>query len=228
MKNLIVYVHGKDGSAAEAEHYKEVFPDGEVIGFDYRSKTPWEAREEFPAFFAERRRSCDQLILLANSIGAFFALSSLNETLADKAYFISPVVDMERLILDMLSWAKVTERELAEKGEICTGFGETLSWRFLCYVREHRLSWRVPTWILYGGHDELTSAETMSAFAERIGAQLTVMPGGEHWFHTREQMRFLEEWIKEAGDRSSTPFSERGPGKSGCPLDFSEKQDIIN
>ena len=26
---------------------------------------------------------------------------------------------------------------------------------------------------------------------------LTVMEGGEHWFHTEEQMRFLDEWIRE-------------------------------
>ena len=37
MKDFIVYVHGKGGSAEEAEHYKTLFPSHEVIGFDYRS-----------------------------------------------------------------------------------------------------------------------------------------------------------------------------------------------
>ena len=36
------------------------------------------------------------------------------------------------------------------------------------------------------------------AFAEKTGAVLTVMPGGEHWFHTDEQMRFLDDWITES------------------------------
>ena len=44
-------------------------------------------------------------------------------------------------------------------------------------------------------YDNLTSPETVSAFAARTGASLTVMPGGEHWFHTDGQMRFLGEWI---------------------------------
>ena len=35
------------------------------------------------------------------------------------------------------------------------------------------------------------------AFAEKTGAALTVMPGGEHWFHTDEQMRFLDDWIPQ-------------------------------
>ena len=29
----------------------------------------------------------------------------------------------------------------------------------------------------------------------QTGADVTVMKNGEHWFHTEEQMRFLDEWI---------------------------------
>ena len=116
----------------------------------------------------------------------------------DRACFISPVVDMEKLIGDMMQWANVTERELAEKEEIPTDFGETLSWAYLCYVRTHPIDWRVPTRILYGTQDNLTSLETISAFAGRLGAELTVMPEGEHWFHTPEQMRFLDAWLIKA------------------------------
>lgn len=195
MKNKIVYVHGKGGSAEEAEHYRGLFSEAEVVGFDYHAQTPWEAREEFPQFFAEQRKRCDHLTLIANSIGAFFAMSSLDGTLIDQARFISPVVDMEKLIGNMMMWANVTERELAEKSEIPTRFGETLSWSYLCYVREHPIVWQVPTRILYGEHDTLTDPEIISAFAKRVGAELAIMQGGEHWFHTEQQMRFLDDWI---------------------------------
>ena len=196
MKQIVVYVHGKGGSAEEAEHYSALFPDSEVLGFDYRAQTPWEAREEFPRFFAAQRARCGRLTLIANSIGAYLSLSSLDETLVDKAHFISPVVDMEKLIGNRMLWSNVTEAQLAERGEIATDFGETLSWRYLCYVREHPAAWRVPTRILYGERDNLTSLETISAFATRHGAGLTVMPGGEHWFHTAEQMKFLDDWLR--------------------------------
>ena len=122
-------------------------------------------------------------------------MSSLDETPVDRAYFISPVVDMEKLIGRMMGWANVTEQQLAEQQQIPTAFGETLSWEYLCYVRAHPLAWCVPTRILYGEHDDLTDPETISAFARNTGAALTVMPGGEHWFHTAEQMRFLDRWI---------------------------------
>lgn len=195
MKNIVIYVHGKGGTAAEADHYKKLFPNDEVIGFDYRAQTPREAKGEFLSFFTEQKNRCENLILAANSIGAFLSMSSLDETLVDKAYFISPVVNMEKLIGNMMMWAGVSEEKLAEKLEIPTEFGETLSWNYLTYVRTHPISWHVPTRILYGEHDNLTSMETISAFAEKIGAELTVMPEGEHWFHTEEQMRFLDRWI---------------------------------
>ena len=199
MNGTVIYVHGKGGSAEEAGHYKPLFPGDEVIGFDYRSQTPWDAQEEFRAFFAEKKKQYGHLTLIANSIGAYFALSSLDETLVDNAFFISPVVDMEALICRMMQWSDVTERELAEKREVATDFGETLSWEYLCYVRKRPILWHVPTCILYGEHDHLTSVETVSAFAKQYHAELTVMPGGEHWFHTDGQMQFLDQWISEHG-----------------------------
>ena len=96
---------------------------------------------------------------------------------------------------DMMVWANVTEDELRARKEIPTEFGETLSYDWLCDVRRHPLQWTVPTRILYGERDNLTSLETMAAFAARTGASLTVMPGGEHWFHTPEQMDFLDRSI---------------------------------
>ena len=58
------------------------------------------------------------------------------------------------------------------------------------------MNWQVPTSILYGENDNLTSIETMRAFAEKHEASLTVMKGGEHWFHTEEEMKFLDKWLK--------------------------------
>ena len=42
----------------------------------------------------------------------------------------------------------------------------------------------------------------MSVFAKTHDAELTVMEEGEHWFHTDEQMRFLDNWIKEGRSRT--------------------------
>ncbi len=198
MKQLVIYIHGKGGSAEEAEHYKPLFMNSDVIGFDYKSQTPWEAKEEFAAYFDFHREGYDSVILVANSIGAFFSLASLADRQIDKALLISPIVDMEKLISDMMTWADVSEKELMERHEIATDFGETLSWEYLCYVRENRIKWNIPTCILYGEKDNLSSYETISRFSAQNDAELTVMPNGEHWFHTDEQMRFLDAWVRKS------------------------------
>ena len=98
----------------------------------------------------------------------------------------------------MMQWANVTEQELESEGVIHTDFGEDLSWEYLSYVRSHPITWHAPTQILYGSNDHLTSLDTITDFANKHQATLTVMEGGEHWFHTEDQMLFLDNWIKES------------------------------
>ncbi len=197
MKDLVLYIHGKGGSAAECEHYKPLFPDCEVFGLDYQTFSPWETGAEIRTAVEKLKAEYENIILIANSIGAFFSMNAGIDNLIRKAYFISPVVDMERLIGDMMQWANVTEEEIKSKGVIHTEFGEDLSWDYLYYVREHPIQWSVPTNILYGSKDMLTSLETICAFAKKHNAVLTVMANGEHWFHTAEQLQFLDDWIRK-------------------------------
>ena len=196
MKRLVVYVHGNGGSAAEAEHYKPLFDGWDVVGFAYRAENPWDARKEFRQFFDLQKKSYDFIVLIANSIGAYFSMNGICEKQVDRALFISPIVDMERLIENMMQAANVSEDELLSQREVRTAAGDTLSWDYLSYARLHPVQWCVPTRILYGERDALTSAETIEKFAGNTGAAVTVMPGGEHWFHTEEQMSFLDAWIK--------------------------------
>ena len=198
MKKLVIYVHGKGGTAEEAKHYQTLFVESDVIGFDYKSQNPWEAKREFSDFYDLHSKEYNSVILVANSIGSFFSMHALAEKKISKALFISPISNMEKLITNMMIWSNVTEEELCRKKEISTGFGETLSWEYLCYVRKHPIKWNIPTCILYGANDNLTSLETVSEFAEQIGASLTIMNDGEHWFHTNEQMEFLDNWIRNS------------------------------
>ncbi len=197
MNKLVIYIHGKGGNAEEAKHYNNLFSDYDVIGFDYKALTPFEAKKEFPAFFDPLCEKYELIILIANSIGAYFAMNALSDKKINKAFFISPIVDMEKLILNMMTWAGVTEKELQAKKEIFTSFGEKLSWEYLTYVRENPITWNIPTNILYGEKDNLTSYKTISDFAAKTKAKLTVMKNGEHWFHTEEQMNFLDLWLKK-------------------------------
>ena len=107
---------------------------------------------------------------------------------------------MEKLILNLMALSNVTEEDLKRRGIIETSFGENLSWEYLSYVRENPIKWNVPTEILYGSKDNLTSMQTIQEFAEKHNANVTVMENGEHWFHTEEQIKFLDNWIKNRRD----------------------------
>ena len=194
--NLILYIHGMGGSHTESEHYKALFPDYEVIGLDYKTFIPWETGSEIHEAVVGFKSRYEKIILIANSIGAFFSMNADLNGLIENAYFISPIVDMEFLICNMMKFAGVTEAELEAKKVISTSSGPDLSWEYLTYVRKHPLEWNVPTRILYGENDNLMPFEVIKNFSQKYNSPVTVMKGGEHWFHTSEQMSFLDNWIR--------------------------------
>ena len=203
MKHTVLYIHGKGGSAAESANYKPLFPGSEIIGLDYQSFTPWETGAEIRTAVEALRTAEKDVTLIANSIGAYFSLHAGIDRMIKSAYFISPLTDMEELILGSLRRINATEAQLKESGILLTPWGETLSWDYLTYVRSHPVTWNTPTHILYGSADALIPFETVKAFAEKHNAALTVMEGGEHWFHTEEQMRFLDAWIRSYEKKES-------------------------
>lgn len=198
VKQALLYVHGKGGDAQEARRYDQICSEFDVIGVDYCVDFPWIVTEPIRNAFVQARRKYDHVYLLANSIGAYFSMLALKDCDLKKALFISPILDMEKLISDMMMWAGVTEKELQSHGEIPTNFGETLSWEYLCYAREHPIDWKIPTEILYAGHDHLTDRQTVDDFAKHHDARLMVFDQGEHWFHTEEQLTFLDQWLRRA------------------------------
>jgi hypothetical protein len=51
---------------------------------------------------------------------------------------------------------------------------------------------------LYGEKDNLTAYGTIFEFVQRTNSTLSIMKNGEHWLHTEEQMKFLDEWINKS------------------------------
>lgn len=213
--SVYVFVHGKMGCKADAEGFAEVVcPRGfQVVSIDlpgHGERTaeaerfvPWEVTPELGALADFARNRWEKISLCATSLGAYFSLLAFGDLKLEKSLFLSPILDMVRLIEDMMGWAGVTREQLRLEGEIPTSFGETLSWRYLTYAREHPITrWSCPTAILWGDRDHLTSRETAEAFAKRFGCRLTVMEDGEHWFHTQEQLAVLDAWLhREAREK---------------------------
>ena len=206
-ESLFLYIHGKMGCKEETAHFAEIVcPKGyQVLSIDlpgHGERTgemerfvPWEVVPELRAVYGFAQQRWKKISLYANSIGAYFSLLAFQEAKLEKSLFVSPILDMEKLIRDMMGWAEVTQEQLKSAGEIPTAFGETLSWEYLTYATENRIAkWDSPTAILYAGQDHLTAWETVEDFAQRFGCTITVMENGEHWFHTEEQLAVLDTW----------------------------------
>ena len=202
-----LFVHGQCGCKEEGLAFAEIAcPSGyQVLAIDLPEHgerkgekgrfNPWTAVPELKTVFAYMESQWSEIGVRANSIGAYFSMLTFAEEKIEKALFVSPIVDMERLICDMMGWAGVTEDILRRQGEISTDFGQTLSWHYLCWAREHPLSvWSHPTAIMYAERDNLTTMKTIKTFADAHAASLKICDQGEHWFHTLEQLAVLRNW----------------------------------
>lgn len=205
---VLLAIHGQGGNKEEASLISSIAcPKGwQVLSIDLPEHG---GRQQPPAFLpwhcvSEIRRAAeyaqahwDTLSLSATSIGAWLSLLALQDIPFAQCFFVSPVLDMEALILSMMDAAQVTEERLQTEKEIATAQG-VLSWEYLQYVRAHTVkSWPHATHILYAEKDHMVPRASIDAFAARHHCSLTCMPGGEHWFHTPEQLKFLSDWYRE-------------------------------
>ncbi len=209
-RQLYLYIHGQGGNKEEAAILAEhVCSMGfQVLSVDLPEHgarkneagitfDPWHAVPELKRVMAYAKAHWDRISLFANSIGAWFSMLGLADEALDKCMLLSPVVDMRALVSKMMRWANVTEDQLRRDRIIPTDFGQTLSWDYWTYILEHSIEkWSFPTAILYGDKDHLVERESINRFVDRFKCNLTVMPGGEHWFHTEDQLRVEREWIE--------------------------------
>ncbi|MGN1306957.1 MAG: alpha/beta hydrolase [Faecousia sp.] len=206
---LWLFVHGKCGNKEEACGLVELLcPKGyQVLGVDLPEHgarkggaaklLPWEVIPELQGVLTEMKQRWQDVSLYANSIGAYFSLLAFPNERFTNCLFVSPILDMVALIERMMGWVSVSAERLQAEREIPTPFGETLSWAYYTYAKQHPIQkWDSPTAILYAGKDELTDRATVTSFAERFGCALQVYEDGEHWFHTEKQLAVLREFIK--------------------------------
>ncbi len=140
----------------------------------------------------------DNISLFSCSMGAYFSLLAYRRKALKQCLFLSPVVNMECIIENMMKWFAITEERLKIEKEIHTPVGQVLYWDYYCYVKEHPVvDWEIPTSILYGSADDLCEFDIISSFSKRFNCNLKILKNGEHYFHTEEQLNFFRQWLKE-------------------------------
>lgn len=137
-----------------------------------------------------------EINIWACSIGAYFSLLAYKDENIKQCLFLSPVVNMEIIIDNMMKWSNTTERKLKEKQEIRTDFGQTLYWDYYLYVKENPITqWNKETYILYGDKDNMQDKNVIQKFSNNFNCELTILKSGEHYFHTEKQLNCYKNWL---------------------------------
>ena len=178
-EKVFLFVHGLHGHKEEALAFAEVaLPKGyQVLGIDLPvERKPWEVMPLLNKICDYLYQHWQSVSVRANSIGSWFSLLALQCKKVERALFVSPLLDMKRFIEEQ----PTREDDYYE------------------WVTNNPITcWDAPTFILRPKIDTIVSEAIGRDFIARHHCQVTIMPDGEHWFHTPEQIAYLKAWEEE-------------------------------
>lgn len=199
---VFLFVHGLGGNKEESLAFSQVaVPKGyQVLGIDIPlDKNPWEVLPLMDRVRDYLFSRWGSVSLRANSIGCWYSLLSFQGRDLSIALFVSPILDMKKYI-------------------------ETLPSRdddYYDWVVKHPVEkWNVPTFVLRPDKDLAVGEECVREFISLHGCRLTVMEGGEHWFHTPSQLSFMKKWEEESLEEVSFAVTELGKDSMGEALEL--------
>ncbi|MGN1095765.1 MAG: alpha/beta hydrolase [Eubacteriales bacterium] len=207
--NVIIAVHGsmsnKNDVPIDILAHRTFSAGYQTLSFDLPEhgdrkdeSVPFKAREcvcDLKKVMEYAKKRWRNISLFSVSIGAYFSLIAYENEELEKAFFLSPVVDMRKMIEGLMAESGVSEEALLCKGEIPTSSGPTLYADYYLYVKDHPIEkWDTPTFILYGNRDNVSGKDTVYGFAEKFSCKINTV-SAEHYFHTEKDLSCLDECI---------------------------------
>lgn len=209
-ENIFIAVHGnmsnKEDDVISIFAEQAVKLGYQVISFDLpehgerdKEGTPCKVQNcvrELDLVMSYAKQYWNNISLFACSMGAYFSLLAYKNEPINQALFLSPVVNMERIINNMMKWFNIDEKQLKNQKIIEMPIGQNLYWDYYCYIKDNPIdTWNNPTNILYGLKDDLCETNFVFEFVEKFKCNIVVMDEGEHYFHAKEQLKFFEKWL---------------------------------
>lgn len=202
-------VHGKMSSKESVQELAEIAAQkgyqtisfdlpqhGERINEDKRCDI-WNGIHDLNLISSYVFSNWSEVSLYACSLGAYFSLNAYNRLNIKKCLFQSPILDMEYLIRQMMTWFDISEERLFSEKEINTPI-DLMTWDYYQYVISHPVKqWDITTSILYGGKDNLQSYEAVKNFSDRFNCSLTLSENSEHPFMNEEDRPIVSQWLKD-------------------------------
>ncbi len=206
---VYIFVHGKMGCKEDAEHFAEiaVLKGYQVVSFDLPEHGErkdedypimvWNGVNDLKCISDYVTNKWKEVNLYACSLGAYFSLLAFKDIDISKSLFQCPLLNMERLVANMMKWFNITEEQLEVDKEIPTPIGETLYWDYWVYAKEHPVNeWKSKSFILYPSNDGLTERQVIDDFVKNNLVHLTVLEGAEHFFTEQEYLEQTELWLQ--------------------------------
>lgn len=209
-KRVFVAVHGnmshKEDLVIELLARQATENGCQVISFDlpehgeHRSRSDINRVETYinvlKTVMWEVQNRWNKVSLFACSMGAYFSLLAYKDIPFEKVLFLSPVTNMQDIIEGVMENFNISEKQLQKEETIETPTGMKLYWPYYQYVITHPISsWDHPTYILYGGQDQLCSRNRIQEFADQFHCKLKINESAEHYFHTKEQLEAYVRWL---------------------------------
>lgn len=201
-----LFIHGQCGSKNDAQSFAELATacGCQVLSIDLPEHgerhdsvklLPWEVLPELKTVMDYAKANWKHIFVRAVSIGAWFSLLAFGNENIDGFLLSSPLLDMENMIFNLMEYAGITEERLKAEGEIPTDTGNTLSWKYLCWVREHPVCTACCNIsVLYATGDGMIPRCVIDSFAEKNICRLTILQGGQHWLHTADELEAVKRW----------------------------------
>ena len=193
-QGVVIYIHGMFGTSKEIEDYSYI-KGYDLKGLDYEDGNPYDIEDVIRDKFFELIKGYKDVIVIANSVGAFYTYEYLNDFNIKQAFFISPIINMFQIIVDLMTKYKISEEQLKKERYIKLENGTTLSYDFYEKLKHRTDNWKVPTEVLYGSKDETVKTNDVIDFIANHNARLTIKNGAHHYFHTKKEKEFIKNWI---------------------------------
>ena len=159
---------------------------------------PEVCKKELSDIYNMLKEKWNTISLFTNSIGTYFSLLAYKEKKIEKAFFLSPLLDMREVIENMMLAFGVTEERLKTEKEVALPTGETLYWDYYSYVKKNSITkWETKTYILCGEKDEICNIEITKKFSKEFNCKLEILEKSEHYFYRKEQLEKLEEELNK-------------------------------
>ena len=98
LERVILYIHGKGGSHLEAEQYRKSCSGFDITGVNYTDDFPWIVEEQIKEAYDDAHKNHRYIYIIANSIGAYYAMHTLQNCQIERAFFTPELPDRKSFL----------------------------------------------------------------------------------------------------------------------------------